>query len=238
MTLMPASRNVNASCQRFALRPPGRFVCASSSRMIVVGCAAKAASRSKSSNVEPAVSIVRGGMTRSPSRIGSRSARPLRSIQPTATSMPLCWSARASSRIRRVLPAPGALARYTVSRAPSPSSRNSSSARGRASASRSITGRLRGSAPGLRRRRRPVMNSRLLAALCIAGLVGAFAIDLLTPQLFIAAILLDVPIVLSAFAGNRRLTSALVIAGLDRKRRCGLHQRRPSRRRMGSGCDR
>ena len=37
---------------------------------------------------------------------------------------------------------------------------------------------------------------------------------LFTPQLIIAAILLDVPIVLSAFAGNRRLTSVLVIAGL------------------------
>ena len=58
------------------------------------------------------------------------------------------------------------------------------------------------------------MNPRLLAALCIAGLVGAFTIDMFTPQLFIAAILLDVPIVLSAFAGNRRLTSALVVAGL------------------------
>jgi signal transduction histidine kinase len=58
------------------------------------------------------------------------------------------------------------------------------------------------------------MNPRLLAALCIAGLLGAFTIDLLTPQLFIAAILLDVPIVLSAFAGNRRMTSTLVIAGL------------------------
>ena len=58
------------------------------------------------------------------------------------------------------------------------------------------------------------MNPRLLAAICVAGLLGAFAIDLLTPQLFIAAILLDVPIVLSAFAGNRRLTGALVIAGL------------------------
>jgi len=58
------------------------------------------------------------------------------------------------------------------------------------------------------------MNPRLLAALCIGGLIAAFAIDLVTPQLFIAAILLDVPIVLSAFAGNRRLTGALVVAGL------------------------
>jgi hypothetical protein len=46
------------------------------------------------------------------------------------------------------------------------------------------------------------MNPRLLAALCVLGLLGAFAIDLATPQLFIAAILLDVPIVLSAFAAS------------------------------------
>ena len=58
------------------------------------------------------------------------------------------------------------------------------------------------------------MNPRLLAAICIAGLLGAFAIDLATPQLFIVAILLDVPIVLSAFAGNRRLTGSLVAAAL------------------------
>jgi signal transduction histidine kinase len=58
------------------------------------------------------------------------------------------------------------------------------------------------------------MNPRLLAVLCIAGLIGAFTIDCVTPQLFVAAILLDVPIVLSAFAGNRRLTGALVIAAL------------------------
>ncbi|HEY1727180.1 MAG TPA: GAF domain-containing sensor histidine kinase [Candidatus Baltobacteraceae bacterium] len=58
------------------------------------------------------------------------------------------------------------------------------------------------------------MNPRLLTTLCITGLIAAFAIDLFTPQLFISAILLDVPIVLSAFAGNRRLTGALVVAGL------------------------
>lgn len=58
------------------------------------------------------------------------------------------------------------------------------------------------------------MRPRLLAAICFGGLLSAFVIDLLTPQLFIAAILLDVPIVLSAFAGNRGLTGSLVVAGL------------------------
>ena len=58
------------------------------------------------------------------------------------------------------------------------------------------------------------MNSRFLAGACIVGLIGAFAIDLLTPQFFIAAILLDVPIVLSAFAGSRKLTGSLVTAAL------------------------
>ena len=58
------------------------------------------------------------------------------------------------------------------------------------------------------------MNPRVLATVCVAGLLAAFVIDLMTPQLFIAAILLDVPIVLSAFAGNRRLTGSLVVAAL------------------------
>lgn len=58
------------------------------------------------------------------------------------------------------------------------------------------------------------MNPRFLAGACVAGLLAAFVIDLLTPQLFIAAILLDVPIVLSAFAGSRTLTGLLVGAAL------------------------
>lgn len=58
------------------------------------------------------------------------------------------------------------------------------------------------------------MKPRLLTALCILGLLAAFAIDLATPQLFIAAILLDIPIVLSAFLGNQRLTGSLVVAAL------------------------
>lgn len=58
------------------------------------------------------------------------------------------------------------------------------------------------------------MNPRLLTVFCVAGLLGAFAFDLLTPQLLIAAVLLDVPIVLSAFAGSPRLTGSLVLAAL------------------------
>ncbi len=58
------------------------------------------------------------------------------------------------------------------------------------------------------------MNPRLLTGLCVLGLFAAFAIDLATPQLFIAAILLDIPIVLSAFLGSQRLTGSLVVAAL------------------------
>lgn len=58
------------------------------------------------------------------------------------------------------------------------------------------------------------MNPRALAALCVVALLVAFAIDLVTPQLLVAAILLDVPIVLSTYAGNRRLTGSLIAAAL------------------------
>lgn len=45
-------------------------------------------------------------------------------------------------------------------------------------------------------------------------LAVVFAIDLKTPEALVLAILLDVPIVLSAFAGSRSLTTALVIVSL------------------------
>lgn len=51
-----------------------------------------------------------------------------------------------------------------------------------------------------------------MALLCYALLVLAFVVDLLTPQLFIAAILLNGPIALSSLALQRRLTTNLVIA--------------------------
>ncbi|MBV8353691.1 MAG: GAF domain-containing protein, partial [Candidatus Eremiobacteraeota bacterium] len=58
------------------------------------------------------------------------------------------------------------------------------------------------------------MNPRILTGLCIAALLLALALDLLTPPLLIVAILFNVPIVLSAYMGNPRLTGALVVAAL------------------------
>ncbi len=58
------------------------------------------------------------------------------------------------------------------------------------------------------------MSTRRVAAACAATLAIAFVIDLLTPQLFVAAILLDVPVVLSTLGRSRRLTYAVVLAGL------------------------
>lgn len=58
------------------------------------------------------------------------------------------------------------------------------------------------------------MSSRYIPALCVALMLGAFGVDLATPQLLVAAILFDVPIVLSSFTGERRFTMALVGAAL------------------------
>ncbi len=51
-----------------------------------------------------------------------------------------------------------------------------------------------------------------MALLCYGLLVAAWIVDLLTPQLFIAAILLNGPIALSSLALQSRLTTNLVIA--------------------------
>ncbi len=51
-----------------------------------------------------------------------------------------------------------------------------------------------------------------MALLCYGLLVAAFIVDLVTPQLFIAAILLNGPIALSSLALQSRLTTNLVIA--------------------------
>lgn len=51
-----------------------------------------------------------------------------------------------------------------------------------------------------------------MALLCYCLLVAAFIVDLVTPQLFIAAILLNGPIALSSLALQSRLTTSLVIA--------------------------
>lgn len=54
----------------------------------------------------------------------------------------------------------------------------------------------------------------LVPAVCIIALIAAFVIDLLTPQLFVTAILLDAPIVLSSLTRSSRFTGLLVIAAL------------------------
>jgi signal transduction histidine kinase len=50
--------------------------------------------------------------------------------------------------------------------------------------------------------------------LAFAIFVVCFGIDLATPQTLVVAILLDVPIVVIAFAGNRRLTTTMVVLAL------------------------
>lgn len=51
----------------------------------------------------------------------------------------------------------------------------------------------------------------VLPVVCYVLIVAAWLIDLVTPQLFVAAILLNGPIALSGFALNTRLTAALVV---------------------------
>ncbi len=58
------------------------------------------------------------------------------------------------------------------------------------------------------------MPYRYVPAVCIAALLAAFAIDLTTPQLFVVAILLDIPIVLSSLGGSRTFRLWLIIAAL------------------------
>ncbi|MCL5258672.1 MAG: ATP-binding protein [Firmicutes bacterium] len=52
----------------------------------------------------------------------------------------------------------------------------------------------------------------VLRALCYGLLLAAWVLDLFTPQMFVAAILFNVPIALSSLALQRRLTVSLVIA--------------------------
>ncbi|HEY0614646.1 MAG TPA: ATP-binding protein [Candidatus Elarobacter sp.] len=58
------------------------------------------------------------------------------------------------------------------------------------------------------------MRSRAVAVAAFALLVTVFAVDVLTPQTLVVAILLDVPIVLAALTQSRRLTAALVTTAL------------------------
>ncbi len=59
------------------------------------------------------------------------------------------------------------------------------------------------------------MRSALIPTVCIVALVAAFITDLLTPQFFVTAILLDAPIVLSSLTRSSRFTYWLVIAALS-----------------------
>lgn len=56
--------------------------------------------------------------------------------------------------------------------------------------------------------------NRLVPVVCVLSLLAAFIVDLLTPQLFVAAILLDVPIVLSSLTGSTRFRLVLVLTAL------------------------
>lgn len=60
-------------------------------------------------------------------------------------------------------------------------------------------------------KRQERVNSRNTALSCYALAIAAWIIDLLTPQLFVAAILLNGPIALSGLALRPRLTVALVV---------------------------
>ena len=55
---------------------------------------------------------------------------------------------------------------------------------------------------------------RFVPVACVLSLLGAFVVDLLTPQLFVAAILLDVPIVLSSLGSSARFRMGLIVAAL------------------------
>ncbi|HEY0797651.1 MAG TPA: HAMP domain-containing sensor histidine kinase [Candidatus Baltobacteraceae bacterium] len=58
------------------------------------------------------------------------------------------------------------------------------------------------------------MPRSLIRPLCYALLAGAWILDLLTPQLFVAAIFLSVPIALSSLLLDARLTQILVVLAL------------------------
>jgi signal transduction histidine kinase len=55
---------------------------------------------------------------------------------------------------------------------------------------------------------------RFVPVACVLSLVAAFVVDLLTPQLLVTAILLDVPIVLSSLGSSARFRLILIIAAL------------------------
>ncbi len=66
----------------------------------------------------------------------------------------------------------------------------------------------------------------------------AFALDLVTPQLFVAAILLNAPIALSSLVGRPALHADARRRGARREPRRGLRQRHPGRRALERDRDR
>lgn len=58
------------------------------------------------------------------------------------------------------------------------------------------------------------MRTRWVPVLSFALLLLVFAVDIVTPQMLVLAILFNIPIVLSAFVGNRTLTTSLVVSAL------------------------
>ncbi|HEY5095915.1 MAG TPA: HAMP domain-containing sensor histidine kinase [Candidatus Eremiobacteraceae bacterium] len=58
------------------------------------------------------------------------------------------------------------------------------------------------------------MKPQYIPYACAVLLIAAFAIDMLTPQLFVAAILLNAPVALTSFAFDRKLTGRIVVAAL------------------------
>lgn len=55
---------------------------------------------------------------------------------------------------------------------------------------------------------------RIIRPACMVLVAAAFGVDLVTPQLFVAAILLNAPIALSSLALDRRFTQALIVVAL------------------------
>lgn len=59
-----------------------------------------------------------------------------------------------------------------------------------------------------------IVPPRFVPVISVIALLAAFAFDLLTPQLLVAAILLDVPVVLSSLGGSRKFRIAIIVAAL------------------------
>ncbi len=91
---------------------------------------------------------------------------------------------------------------------------------------------------GARRPRRAARKRASVALLCYALLVAAWIVDLVTPQLFIAAILLNGPIALSSLALQSRLTTKFGHRRTGRECGRGLRQRRAGGSSLGRRCDR